>query len=162
MVKEIYPLANPDLFIVDEPSGRHYLNQPLEIVHIKCCLLVIGTPFVHAVASLVNIVYRILKLVTLYHFWMPKDQNEGVFSSRLKDAGVDVLRIFGTPLALVGLELSAIYGACSPWKFAPYNGRKLYASFERALYGKYILAPCFQPNAQVHLFRGAITDKEAF
>lgn len=36
-------------------------------------MLTFGTPCVHPVAALVNIAYRILKLVTLSHFWVPKE-----------------------------------------------------------------------------------------
>jgi hypothetical protein len=67
------------------------------------------------------VAYRILKLVTLSHFWMPQEGTYS-FKARLKDAGIDLLRIVATPVALVGLELAAIYGT-----FNPYDGRKLYA-----------------------------------
>jgi hypothetical protein len=38
--------------------------------------------------------------------------------------------------------------------FAPYDDRKLYASIERAQYGHFILAPCFQPDPKSHAFGG--------
>jgi len=79
------------------------------------------------------------------------------FNASLKEAGKDLLRIFTTPIAYVGLELAAIYG-----RFRPYDGRKLYATIERAQYGHFILAPCFQPQATRHLFGGDINNKNAF
>ncbi|MBS4171388.1 hypothetical protein NEOC95_002136 [Neochlamydia sp. AcF95] len=62
-----------------------------------------------------------------------------------------------TPVALVGLELAAIYGI-----FTPYNGRKLYASIERAQYGKFTLAPCFQPGPTCHASGGNPQKRDAF
>jgi hypothetical protein len=105
----------------------------------------IGHPF----ASVFNIAYRIFKLVTFSHFWVEKKsevnesgEREYNFKARLTDAGQDLLRIVATPVAIIGLELVAIYGL-----FRPYDGRKLYASIERATYGNGMLAPCFQPGA---------------
>ncbi len=53
----------------------------------------------------------------------------------------DIGSIVFSPIAAVGLQLAAIYGL-----FSPKNGRKLYATFERCIYGRALLAPCFQPN----------------
>jgi hypothetical protein len=79
------------------------------------------------------------------------------FQERLKDAGKDLLRVVTTPIALVGLELAAIYGI-----FNPYDGRKLYASIERAQYGNFILAPCFQPDPRYHALGGDPAVRNAF
>lgn len=79
------------------------------------------------------------------------------FTARLLDAGTDLLRIVAVPISLVGLELAALYGILSP-----YDGRKLYASIERLTYEKYILAPCFQPDPQSHLFGGDRNKQNAF
>ena len=67
------------------------------------------------------------------------------------------MRIIATPVSILGLELAAIYGI-----FQPYDGRKLYASFERATYGNFILAPCFQPDPKYHALGGDINEKDAF
>jgi hypothetical protein len=78
----------------------------------------------------VNAIYRIAKLALLAHGWTGALLMQPYcFKARLKDAGGDLLRVVLTPIALVGLELAAIYGI-----FNPYEGRKLYASIERALY----------------------------
>lgn len=84
-------------------------------------------------------------------------EKEYNLKGRIISAGGDLLRIVATPISLIGLELSAIYGI-----FNPFDGRKLYASFERATYGKHILAPCFQPDPEKHLFGGDMSQKDAW
>lgn len=145
-------------FIVDQTTNRRYFNESQGVVGFKCFLLTLGTPFVHPIASIVNVAYRILKLATLSHFWVEKDdQTKSDFKTRLADAGKDLLRIVATPVSILGLELAAIYGM-----FRPYDGRKLYASIERATYGNFILAPCFQPDPKYHALGGDINERNAF
>lgn len=122
-------------------EDRLFLNEPKDTIRYKCSWLTLCTPFVHLVAALVNIVYRIIKLVTFSHFWIPKPWYYYSFQARLEEAGADLLRIVATPIALIGLELAAIYGI-----FSPYNGRKIYGTIERAQYENFFLAPSFQPN----------------
>jgi hypothetical protein len=145
-------------FIIDQTTNRRYFNESKGVVGFKCFLLSIGTPFIHGLASIANIAYRILKIVTLAHLWLPKDGEKSYqIKQRLHDLGFDCLRIIATPLTYVCLEMSALYGL-----FTPYNGRKLYASIERAAYGNFILAPCFQPDAKYHALGGDINKKNAF
>jgi hypothetical protein len=147
------------IYIIDQTTQRKYLNESKCIVRMKCALCTLGTPLVHAITSIVNVVYRIFKLITFVHFWLQKqDENKYDFKARLADAGADMLRIIATPLAIVGLELSALYGLCS----RPYDGRKLYATIERATYGRSILAPCFQPEPTSHFFGGDINKIDVF
>lgn len=143
-------------FLIDQTTGKSYFNETKGCVRFKCFLLTLGTPFVHFAAAIANVAYRALKLVSFSHFWVPKEKG-GSFKDRLSDAGVDVLRIIATPFSYFALELSALYGLLSP-----YNGRKLYASFERAVYGNFILAPCFQPEPRRHAFGGDINTQNAF
>lgn len=156
--------AGPDkgkpVFLIDETTGRKYFNEWKGVVRFKCILLIAGTPFVHAVAPIVNIGYRILKLGSFSHFWVPKSKEkepEYNFKARRKEALIDVLRIPASLIVAVPLTLAAIYGV-----FRPYDGRKLYASTERAVYGDFILAPCFQPNPKLHAFGGDIKKQNAF
>lgn len=145
-------------YLIDESTGRQYWNESKKTVRIKSLLLTFGTPFVHGFASVWNIARRIINLVTFYHFWTPKEgQKSYNFIKRLKDAGDDLLKIATQPLALIGLELAAIYGI-----FNPYDGRKLYATIERAQYGTFLLAPCFQPNPKQHAFGGDPTKQNAY
>lgn len=130
--------------LIDETTSREYSNESKECVSEKCQKLTLATPIVHSIASCINIAYRIVRLVTLSHFWWGLNK-EAPYSlkERTKEAGKDLLRIFTTPFAFIGLELAAIYGI-----FSPYNGRKLYATIERAQYGNSVLAPCFQPDPE--------------
>jgi hypothetical protein len=154
---EKWGYGNPDpMFLIDLSTNRRYFNEDEGTVLTKCFLLSLGTPIVHSIAAICNIAYRILKLVTLSHFWIEKQEGAS-FRDRLSDAGVDLLRIAAAVVTVVGLELSAIYG----W-FCPYDGRKLYATLERAEYGNFILAPCFQPDPQYHAFGGDLSKKNAF
>lgn len=144
-------------FLKDESTGRRYWNESKGIVGFKCFLLTLGTPFVHPIASIINVAYRILKIVSLSHFWLPNNQKSYDLKGRALSATKDLLRIVAAPLTIVGLELAAIYGLARP-----YDGRKLYASIERASYGNFILAPCFQPEPTNHFFGGDVNRKDAF
>jgi hypothetical protein len=150
--------SNEPAYLIDRTTGRRYFNESQGVVRFKCLLLTLGTPIVHTAASIINVAYRILKLVTLSHFWAPKkEESRYDFKARLTDAGKDVLRIVATPFSLLGLELASIYGV-----FRPYDGRKLYASIERATYGNFILAPCFQPEPTRHALGGDVKEKDAW
>ena len=138
--------------LTDHSTGRGYLNEDKSVVRIKCALLTIGTPIVHTIAATVNIAIRLMRLITLSHF-----SNSKSFKASCMDASYDLAKILASPVAIVALEIAAIYGI-----FRPYDGRKLYATIERATYGSSILAPCFQPNANYHLFGGNINAQNAF
>jgi len=137
----------PEKWIVDS-TGRKYFNEPKNTVRLKCLSLIFGTPFVHPIAAVVNALYRLFLLVTFVHFWKPLKGERASLKNRASEAGKDILRLFATPL-LAALPLAALYGV-----FCPYDGRKLYATIERAVYGGAILAPCFQPDARSHLLGG--------
>lgn len=128
-------------YIIDRAAERKYRNESEDHVRFTCFALALATPTIHEYVSVVNVAYRIVKLVTLSHFWFPKHGERSYnFEHRLNDAGIDLLRIVAAPIATLGLELAALYGI-----FSPYNGMKLYATIERAQYGHWILAPFFQP-----------------
>jgi xanthosine utilization system XapX-like protein len=155
--------SNESRFIVDKPTGRLYTNESKNVVRFKCFWITLGNPLVHVVASFINVVYRIVLLITFSHFrGDKKDANNKIipnypFKARLIDAGIDLLRIKSTPLSLIALPLASLFGL-----LRPYDGRKLYASIERAIYGRPILAPCFQPNPTHHFFGGKITAKDQY
>lgn len=150
-----YGVQEPQ-YIIDQSTGRRYFNESKGIVGYKCFLLTLGTPFVHLPAAFINLAYRIAKVVSGSHFWAAASHTT-TFKARLTEAGKDLLRIVAAPLALVGLELAAIYGMGRP-----YDGRKLYATIERAQYGNFILAPCFQPDPTQHALGGDVNKKNAF
>ncbi len=144
-------------YLIDMTTGRRYWNESEECVRLKCFLLTLFTPIYHLIASVVDVFYRIVKLVSGSHFWMDKEGEKSYsLKGRLKDAGQDFLRVLTAPFAFIGLELAAIYGI-----FNPYDGRKLYASIERAQYGTFILAPCFQPDPKYHALGGDPKQKNA-
>ena len=138
--KSIFPK-----YITDGSTGRNYFNESKGFIRFKCALLTVGTIPVHIVTSICNLFYRIFKLVTFKN-------------STLTDAGKDFLRMIASAsgIAIVSLELAALYGL-----LRPHDGRKLYATIERAVYaddmylfGHNRLAPCFQPDPKKHLFGG--------
>lgn len=145
-------------YIIDQTTNRKYLNESRFCVGNKCLLLTIGTPFVHAIAGIIAVAFRTLKVISFYHFWRVKtseDHYDG--KERLKDLGKCLLRIVLEPIAILGLELSALYGVLNP-----YDGRKLYASIERAQYGHFILAPCFQPDPTQHLLGSDVNHRNVW
>lgn len=150
------------MYVIDTTTNRKYLNESKGCVRLKCTALTAATPIVHAVACVANTIFRLVRIFSFYHFWADKQEKTYSFLDRLKDCGQDCLRVILTPIAYAGLELAAIYGIMSP-----YNGRKLYASIERAYYGGPILAPCFQPSSKryisiSHLCNGNIDDQGAW
>lgn len=146
------------LYLMDQTTKRLYWNESKRCVRVKCLLLSLATPFAHSAFAIKATALRILKLGTFYHFWSHKKGEKNYsLKSRAIDAGIEALKIVVTPFAIVGLELAAIYGL-----FTPYNGRKLYATIERALYGRSILAPCFQPNPKSHAFGGDPNKRNAY
>ncbi len=150
-------------FIVDSRTGDKYLNEDLPVIWLKCFLLSVGTPIVHAVAAVVKIVFNLLKLISLYDFWKKIDDSNKEnkanynFTKRSLDAGSNILNIVFAPIAVILLEFAALYGMITPR-----DGRKLYASLERLTYGHFVLAPCFQPEPEEHLLGGDINQQNAF
>ena len=157
--KEHWISSGVPRFIVDLTTKKKYLNEDLSTIRIKSFLLTLGTPFVHPIAAICAIAYKTLKVVSLYHFWKARETELQCsrISSALKETGIDLLKIIAAPLTVIGLELAAIYGI-----FRPLDGRKLYASMERAEYGDFVLAPCFQPAPTQHAFGGDINQQNAF
>lgn len=145
-------------FIVDLSTKRRYFNESTEIVQFKCALLILGSLFIQPFTLITNLAYRILKIFSLSHFWMlHESEAKYSFSLRAKELGFDALRVLATPFGLLALPSCAVFGLISP-----NDGRKLYATLERALYNGFTLAPCFQPEATSHAFGGDINQKNAF
>lgn len=132
-------------WIVDQRTGRGYMNESRSAVSCKCFLLAIGTPVLHSAIGIYTIAPRVVRILSFYHFWKKLEQDKQCVN-RCLDAKEDAIHIIGMPFGLVALEISALVGV-----FFPYNGRKLYASFERLEYGGAVLATCFQPGSNQHL-----------
>ncbi len=138
------------MYVTDATTGRRYWNESKDLIIKKCCLLALITPIGHPIAGCMNIAYRAFKVLSLSHFWMNDDQEASYnFTARLLKAVEDVFRIPTQPAAILGLEFAAVYGIIQP-----NDGRKLYASIERAQYEIPVLAPCFQPDPSWHLLGG--------
>ncbi len=141
------------MFVVDQTTHRKYWNDTSEITRIKHCGLILGTLPIHAVVGIGNIFYRAWKLISCAHFTAPTQQvtpsDNQEKPEGFKNAAHDCCRIALQPIAIVGLEAAACYGCC-----CPNDGMKLYATIERAEYEEGVLAPCFQPDPDRHLFNG--------
>jgi hypothetical protein len=160
--------------VEDFTTGDAY--NPDGQVRMKCMALMLGTLTLQPIALFLNVINRTIKVVTFAQLWHSTSE-QVTFKARVKEWAMDVLRIVTTPLVLIGLFFSALYGAT----ISPNNGRKLYASFERFAYSggymrfppsnsrrphNYFMAPCFQPLTIgyefVHLFGGKAGDRNAW
>lgn len=135
---------------VDRGNQDVYVHDSQKVKRLKCLALTAATPLIQAVALLLNLANRVAKIVTLAHFWYPTS-TEFTLKERSFELLKDLLRVALTPIFYLGLVLSAIYGIA-----LPYDGGKLYATFERCAYKGPFLAPCFQPFATFHLGGGDI------
>jgi hypothetical protein len=145
-------------YIVDQKTGKRYFNEYPEVVGFKCFLLTLGTPIVHLIVAVASVIFSAVKLLCFYHLWKPVEgEAEYNFKARMIDIKQETLALGKFLLAPLLLEAAAIYGM-----FRPYDGRKLYASVERTVYGGFVLAPCFQPEATRHAFGGNVDQKNAF
>ena len=132
-------------WIIDTTTGDKYDNEEVSMTRFKCMAIAASAFLAQSVALLLNLINRIVKLVSLAHLWYPREESRS-FVARLLEMGKDILRVALTPILFVGIQLSSLYGIASPL-----NGRKLVATFERAAYTKAFIAPCFQPGSTTHL-----------
>ena len=156
----------------DTTTDRIYLYQSKEVLREKHGALLVWT----VVAHVIKIAKRTLSILTLNQLTIPKqtDTKKWCILHRIKQGMIksckDVLKIALTPILVVSLEGAAFYGL-----FNPYDGRKLYASFERLAHSKFkmegidifdrtpaLCAPCFQPNPTHHAMGGDIANGEAW
>ncbi|HSW86745.1 MAG TPA: hypothetical protein VLG49_04500 [Rhabdochlamydiaceae bacterium] len=144
-------------YIIDRTNNDRYSDDSVRVKGLKCSALAAATPVVHAISTVLNVANRIGKLITFSHFWHPSQSYGYSFERRLFQFGKDLLRVAFSPMIYIGLELSAIYGMV-----LPYDGGKLYATFERCAFGKGLLAPCFQPEPTYHLGGGDINQPNSW
>jgi hypothetical protein len=152
---------------VDAITGDKYCNDSEDTVHLKCAALFAASWIIQPIGLTLNLLNRIAKIVTFAQLWTPSIEKYH-FKARLSEWGKDLFVVVSTPLILIGMLFSALYGAT----VSPYNGRKLYGSFERLAYSggyqffgadegeknlhNHLLAPCFQPNPKAHLGGGEL------
>lgn len=122
-------------FIIDETTGRRYVNESVESIRCKCFLLIFGTPFMQPLFSIGGAVYAAVDVCKERSRWRN-------LVKRLEEVVV-------TPFALLGLEFAAMYGVARPL-----DGRKLYATIERAVYGERSIVASFQPEREYQAVGG--------
>lgn len=133
--------------LVDETTGDFYSHEEANIKRFKCLVLVIATPITQSIGLILNIINRVGLILSSTYSWTHDKFEERPLCEMMKEFSDNILSLALTPIILVGMELAAIYGLVKP-----FDGGKLYASFERLAYGKEFLAPCFQPNRYLHTF----------
>ncbi len=124
-------------YLVDIKTGKTFENQKKSSLRGKAVGLSLVTPLAHMALAIANIAYRLLRTVSCYHLWKKQDGPYD-FKARSLEMGKDALNLVTQPLALLALEVSAIYMLVSP-----YNGMKLYDTIEEAQYGRQMLAKLF-------------------
>jgi hypothetical protein len=160
--------------IVDKNTEESYCNDSTKTVRKKCAALFAASFVAQPIGLTLNLLNRIGKVVTFAHLWNPSKEKYD-FKARLGEWVKDILIIIATPLLLVGMLFSALYGAT----ISPYDGRKLFGTFERIAYSggyqffhlrgfgekdpqNYLLAPCFQPEPRAHLGGGDLNQPDVW
>lgn len=159
--------------IVDKSTGDEYCNDSTITVRLTCAALFAASWIVQPIGLTLNLLNKVAKIVTFAHLWYPSQEKYN-FKARIGEWGKDILLVVSTPLILLGMVFSALYGAT----LSPYDGRKLYSTFERLAYSggyqffepdygrnkphSYLLAPCFQPNPNAHLGGGKIGERDVW
>lgn len=110
------------LAITDKTTGKKYLNLPPEYLR-KCHGKVLRKTPLYA---LIDTLMRILKLVTLSHFWLPEEKGLSTLKERFTAAKIDLMRIFIVPFAALMMTIASLYGMLKP-----NDGRKLCTSISR-------------------------------
>lgn len=166
-------IAPMPAYIIDKTTNDRYLNEPRKVIKYKCFCAALGSLVVQPFIQLINVIWRIVKLVSFYEFWkkpnMKNIQEEYSENSqqeykrrlslkyRVAEYAKDILRIIAAPISIPALFISGIYGVVRP-----YDGRKLHGNIEIAFYGKAMLGQCFAPNTKEHLFGGDIRNPHAW
>lgn len=145
------PGVNPRLVLQDQSTlqvfnaqrARNKIIDPT-LERIKFVGLTIISPFMHVVYGMVNIIFRIIRMILFIPFWWPKESEEHYdFFTRSLDWIQDGLRVlsFLYSFVIIGaLWLSAIYGICDP-----NGGRKLYGNLEQWFYNSAYPIRCMHP-----------------
>ncbi len=126
-------------FLIDVGSDVKYYRESEGVLRGKSLGLAIATPLVHLVASIVNIAFRILRIVSFYHFWKTETEPY-TLGQRGLDVAKDALRIVIQPVAYLALEFAALYGIAKPC-----DGLKLYRTIEKIQYDRVLLGSWFKP-----------------
>ncbi|MBM3201786.1 MAG: hypothetical protein FJZ56_05205 [Chlamydiae bacterium] len=158
--------------IVDVDSGENYCIDSEGVVRKKCAAAFIASMFFEPVGLSLNLLNKTCKVLTFASLWVPSAK-EYDFTKRVSEWAKDLFVIVATPIIFLGMLLSSLYGVVA----SPYDGRKLFGSFERLAYSggyqfiarydeihphRYLLAPCFQPQPVCHLGGGNINEQDVW
>jgi len=137
-----------EFYVEDQATGRAYASTAygiqLKDSDIRGMCLFTSFGVLPALTCIVNLVARVVILISGYPFWHGLDTAPYSFKERLIDTGRHLAALLATPLLFVALECAAIFGVIHPL-----NGRKLYASIERLSF-LFVGLPSFQPMFLSH------------
>lgn len=97
-------------YSIDKTTNRQYWQQGEGTLWVKCALLLPWT----ALSHIYLIAKRLIHFVSLYHFWHPKN-DPYCLTARVKEQTKDLFKIAATPLLILCLEISALYGLINPY-----------------------------------------------
>lgn len=159
-------------WIVDVDNKENYCYDSEYIVRVKCAVVFAASIVIQPVGLCLNLLNKTVKVLTFASLWVPSDK-EYDFTKRVSEWAKDLFVIVATPIIFLGMLLSSLYGAVA----MPYDGRKLFGSFERLAYSggyqfiaryneihphRYLLAPCFQPEPVCHLGGGNLNEQDVW
>ena len=133
-------------FIQDTSTGYCYLDEEGNLVRQKHLALLIATPFVHFLGLLTMMGVDTVVAVScfgrvIYQLFLGNFKHCCEVGGQL---GLRVGGFFCKPVVWCSMIMVNASGL-----FFPLGGRKLYATLERTVYWRPVLAPCFQPVMQV-------------
>jgi hypothetical protein len=109
-------------FVIDLTTGNRYLNIGEKYLRISSLAMLIP------VLPAFFVAIKILKVVSFSHFWRHEEAEKNGYSlpSRLVRCFTDLVLITTSPILLIAMEVSALYGI-----IRPNDGRKMYEVFAR-------------------------------
>lgn len=120
---------------------RYTPKQSDGTIRAKAVGLAIAGPVLHTAMAVANFVGRVLRTITLYHFWSYQVEG-GKFDAKegFKKTGEDLTKAFAgllAPIVMPGLAIATI--------ISPKNGRDWYGAAEALVYGQNAPARSFAP-----------------
>ncbi|ADI37717.1 hypothetical protein [Waddlia chondrophila] len=128
--------TNHNGFLIDQTTNQAYPLIEKSDMRAKSGVLAISTPLTHLALSTANIGFRVLRVISGYHFWKTdKEENGYNFKARAIETGKDALRAVAQPFAFIALEIVSLIGL-----FKPYDAMRAYFHIENLFYGRPLMA----------------------
>jgi|GEM_PF-2687415 len=128
-------------YVIDLTTKKRYLKEsPNELRKEFATMFVCGI-FIHtlgAISSIFENVVRVLSFRSFFEHTHTKEESR--FGNRAIHFLADIGRIATAPVAVVALQIACLYGIVFP-----NNGRKIYATIDRAQFGSPLFEGHFQP-----------------